>query len=80
MKEHIPSHQNRVESSNIEGHEEQSPKITYSSMTCTWQIPEPSVRAGRGPLVFDIKTTTIKRLFAKLMKQLQGDSIKNIEG
>eukprot|EP01018_Ginkgo_biloba_P023197 Gb_26777 [translate_table: standard] len=76
-KEQIPSDRNRVESSNIEGHEEQVPKITELDMACTWQTPDPNVRAGGGTLVFDIKTQTIKKLFAKLKKQSQEDSTEN---
>ena len=76
-EEQIPSDRNRVENSNIEGHQEQVPKISELDTACTWQTPEPNVRAGGGPLVFDIKTQNIKKLFAKLKKQSQEDSIEN---
>eukprot|EP01018_Ginkgo_biloba_P001241 Gb_28663 [translate_table: standard] len=41
-EEQIPSDRNRVENSNIEGHQEQVPKILELDMACTWQTPEPS--------------------------------------
>eukprot|EP01018_Ginkgo_biloba_P002319 Gb_29668 [translate_table: standard] len=63
----------------MEGHDEQPPKITDLDTTCTWQTPEPSVREGGAPLVFDIQTKAIKMLFAKLKKQPQEDSIKDTE-
>eukprot|EP01018_Ginkgo_biloba_P007883 Gb_10747 [translate_table: standard] len=74
-KEQIPSDQNRAKNSNIEGHEEPSPKIVDSDRACTWKTLEPSVRGGT--MVFEIQTQTMKKLFAKLRKQLQEDSIKN---
>eukprot|EP01018_Ginkgo_biloba_P033788 Gb_00140 [translate_table: standard] len=60
----------------MESHAEQTPNIVDSIMTCTWQTLDPGARADGVPLVFDIKTTTVKKLFSKLKKQLQRDSTK----
>eukprot|EP01018_Ginkgo_biloba_P015427 Gb_26976 [translate_table: standard] len=76
-EEQIPSNRNQLENYNIKGHEEQVPKITELDMAYTWQTPKPNVKVGGGPLVFDIKTQNIKKLFVKLKNQSQEDSIEN---